>query len=131
MQDHFLFNSEDREQCGVGCDRLGRMKDGLKYMWTWSDGLVGIKSAGQCCEVVLPRPKAYPVGKRTLTVLPSALSVVFWHDEYEASVKTNGRSLMSYVVNNKEESGQLVTRLEAQFKAEELLQLFKKYVKGL
>ena len=131
MQDHFLFNSDDRKQCGVGCDRLGRMKDGLKYMWTWSDGLVGIKSAGQCCQVILPRPKIYPVGTRTLSVLPLVLQVTFWHSEYEAAVQTDGRSLLPYCISNNDESGQLVTRLEAQFKAEELLRLFKKYIAGL
>jgi hypothetical protein len=109
MQEHFLFDSDDAKQRGKGCDKLGSKKDGLSLRWSWKKYPKAKNRPNQCCYAEL--------GKGW------SLEVIFWHSNYEAQVRHVGEHIRSF----RKDRGDtypgtiLVTRLQAQFKAESLL----------
>jgi len=107
MQDHFLFDDADPKQRGKGCDRLGTKKDDhLAVKWTWDkNGKKG--KPRQCCYAAL--------GKGW------ALEVIFWHSCYEAGVTFCGDSMITHNIDRGGRGVILVTRVQAQLKAEQLL----------
>ncbi len=123
MQDHFLFDDGDPKQRGKGCDVLCRDDKRLKFKWMWnrdcensggpdSNTKAGQKrSPGQCSEAILENGWS--------------LEATFWHTEYAANVERSRRPIASYCVNY--DSGTkgkppLLTRLDAQLKAEQLFE---------
>lgn len=120
MQDHFLFDSDDPKQRGKGCDRLGSKKDGLALRWywgrvcdrSWSRGDKNLedkrRTPGQCCYAEL--------GKGW------SLVVTYWHSNYEAATRYNGDDVRNFNKDrgDKYPGAMLVTRLQAQLKAEQL-----------
>jgi len=110
MQDHFLFDDDDAKQRGRGCDRLGTKKDGCALRWTWDKyGKKRIGKPNQCCYA--------EVGKGW------QLEVTFWHTMYEAEVRQTGEHVKSFrkEIGDRHPGAILVTRLQAQLKAESLL----------
>lgn len=109
MQDHFLFDDNDARQRGKGCDKLGHRGDGLALIWTWERyGKKGKPS--QTCYA--------EIGKGW------CLKVIFWHTNYEARVEHVDSGIRNYNVDvgdDKRRGKILVTRLQAQLKAEELV----------
>ena len=112
MQDGFLFNDEDPKKRGKGCDTLGTKKDGLKLSWNW--GMYKKENKpGQVCFAKLGH---------------FCLEAVFWHTDYEAQINYVSDMLVSYQKRKSDTCNPptkkepiLVTRLQAQLKAEQLL----------
>ncbi|MCH7759847.1 hypothetical protein IIA15_00375 [candidate division TA06 bacterium] len=123
----FLFDDTKSSQRGKGCDRLGSKEDGLKWDWKWGTKEEGRKTPGQICSAYLPFPIKFKVGKGSVENCKFFLRVVFWHTEYEASLEMGDHGLLSYTSSD-EKSARLITRVDAQRKAEELLNIFYKGV---
>lgn len=109
MRDDFLFDDADSKQRGIGCDRKGGKKDGLALRWTWEKyGKKGEPS--QTCYASL--------GEGWLLV------AIFWHTNYEAGVEYYGNHIINYSKDIHDDSYKgevIVTRVEAQLKAEQLV----------
>lgn len=125
-QNAFLFDDDDKSQRGKGCDRLGTKKDGLNWKWKWGtcEESTGIPS--QSCTAYLPFPIKVKVGKGGIISCKFSLKVIFWHTEYEASLDMGDHNLLSYTSD--EVAARLITRIDAQRKAEELMNIFYKGV---
>ncbi len=111
MQDGFLFDSDDPKQRGVGCDSLCADDKRLKFKWAWNP-FHGKGIPCQCSDAELENGWSF--------------QAVFWHKRYEARVKRYGHHVGTYDIRSDEstpESPTLLTRIDAQLKAEEL---FKK-----
>lgn len=123
MQDHFLFDDNDSKQRGKDCDALCSEDKRLKFKWLWTEDCyrsggpsaetaAGLKrSPGQCSEAILKN------GWR--------LEVTFWHTDYDAEVGRYGRVVESYHIHYDEGTKKepvLITRLNAQLKAEQLFE---------
>ncbi len=118
MQDGFLFDDGDPKQRGHGCDVLNPKDRRLKFKWQWvrRNRLSGVSRSDtrrlpcQCSEAVL---------KNGWT-----LEATFWHTDYEAEVNRHDRSISSYHIRLRDEipGSILVTRIDAQIKAEELFE---------
>ena len=121
MQDHFLFDDDDPKQRGKGCDALCANDPRLKFKWVWPQSfrwLGGDQYAKKPDKI--PQP-----GQLSETALENGwcLRAVFWHSDYEAEVERHGNNVESYHVgHDKATKGRpaLLTRLDAQLKAEEL-----------
>ncbi len=108
MRDGFLFDDGDKKQRGKGCDRLGTKRDGLKLKWQWS-GRTG--------------RKRLPCQTCVADVGEFCLEAIFWHTDYEAMLSFVAHRLVSHHGKSFGDSYRgevLVTRLQAQLKAEEL-----------
>lgn len=117
------------ENNGKGEDRLGTAKDGLKAPWRWSrrpsrtsDDAPWRRRIGQCCEAILGD---------TLEDGDVMLQVTFWHTHYEAVLEINGEHITEYGPWPDDEidamyGKPLLTRLDAQKKAEKLGRKFTK-----
>lgn len=108
MQDHFLFDSDKKKLRGIGCDTMGDEKNGLALHWTW-DKYSKKGKPSQCCYAEVGE------GWR--------VSVIFWHSNYEARVEHVGDQILNYSkdVGDDYEGDILVTRIQAQLKAEQLV----------
>ena len=107
MQDHFLFDDDDYKQRGIGCDKLGTKKDGLKFKWSWERK--GKGKPNQCCYAEVTRLWG--------------LEVIFWHCEYEAGVRHCDDMIVHWHKHYDDTypGKVLVSRLQAQLKAEQLM----------
>ena len=123
MQEHFLFDDDDKRQVGKTCDALRAEDKRLKFKWMWtkdckrsmgpdSNTKAGQKrSPGQCSEAILENGWS--------------LEATFWHTEYAANVELHRRPFASYHVDydkGTKENLSLLTRLDAQLKAEQLFE---------
>lgn len=112
MQDNFLFDSADPKERGVGCDAICSDDKQLKYKWEWyGNSPCQLTSAKLGCDW--------------------ELQTIFWHTDYEAEVNFGDKTIKRYYgrFNDEFSDGEvLVTRLDAQLKAE---QLFGELVKEL
>lgn len=112
MQDDFLFDSADPKERGVGCDAICSDDKRLKYKWEWH--------GNSPCQLTVAK-----LGRNW------ELRTVFWHTDYEARVEFGDEFIKRYhgVVGDEFSDREvLVTRLDAQLKAE---QLFGELVKEL
>lgn len=127
MRDDFLFNDSDLRQRGKGCDRKGTKKDGLRLKWQWT----------RVCERSWPAGSKERKDKRRTPgqvcfakIGRFTVEAIFWHTEYEALLGylNYGReTLRTYKKRAEDKDGEvLVTRLQAQLKAEQLLVEFYK-----
>ena len=107
MQDHFLFNDSDQKQRGNGCDALCADDPRLKFKWMWTEGRQGKRTPRQVSEAVLENGWS--------------LKAIFWQFGYEARVERYGDSIESFM-DRWGTGPRLVTRLDAQLKAEELFE---------
>ncbi len=111
MQDDFLFDDDDPKQRGVGCDALCADDKRLKFKWTWHPFGRG-------------KGKVEP-GQCSIANLENGwnLEATFWHTNYSVSVDMGSDPVETYRadINDRFAEGPvLVTRLDAQLKAEEL-----------
>lgn len=120
------------ENNGKGVDRLGKVKDGLKAPWRWSKhppkkANFGpwTRRIGQCCEAKLgDTPEDGDV----------MLQVVFWSSHYEARLEINDEFITGYGPwpDDDFDDGQpLLTRLDAQKKAEKIGREFTRGLNGV
>ena len=127
MQDHFLFNDDDPKQRGHGIDVVRKKGDGLKADWKWTRGR----------GAQMPHTNKRCIGQVSEAEISEAvtLEAIFWHTHYEAAVNRLGENLAAYSVdprdarrdfdNRFEEEGRpLLTRVDAQRKAEQLAREF-------
>jgi len=126
MQEGFLFDCEDDKQCGIGCDALYPKDKRLKFKWKWPLGykwLGGEKHSKK--ETIIMGGKSEADLKNGWS-----LEVQFWHLDYEATVERYGNTVASFgcfcsredVEKAKKKGIALLTRLDAQIKAEELFE---------
>jgi len=123
MQDHFLFDDNDPKQRGKSCDALCPEDKMLKFKWRWitekelswypNDPRNKSKKRRpcQCSEAILEN------GWR--------LEATFWHTDYATDVERYGNTVINYHRNYDEgtkENPPLLTRLDAQLKAEQLFE---------
>lgn len=114
MQDSFLFDSDDPKQIGHGVDILRQDGDGLKADWKWTRGR-GAR---------MPATNKRCVGQISEAQVSEniQLEAVFWHNYYEARVIWGNDTIATYA--DDEEGQPLLTRIEAQRKAENLAREF-------
>lgn len=137
MQEHFLFDDEDPKQRGRGCDALQAEDAHLKFHWRWplrtSERLSSSRKIVKRIE-----NGTHIFGRQYLqerapcqiseAVLENGwcLETVFWHFDYEARVERYGEKVASYHIvhwrDERENPLALLTRLDAQLKAEELFE---------
>ncbi len=123
MQDDFLFDGDDKRQVGKTCDALRAKDKHLKFKWMWTKDCENSggpdkntkegqkRSPSQCSEAILENGWS--------------LEATFWHTEYAANVERHRRPLSSYRVDydsGTREKPPLLTRLDAQLKAEQLFE---------
>lgn len=130
MQDGFLFDDNDPRQRGKGVDRKGTKKDGLKLKWSWT----------RVCERSwFPGSKELKDNRRTPGQVCFAeygdflCKVIFWHTHYEARIEHCGELLLYHDkdTGDSKKGEVLVTRLQAQLKAEQLLVDFYKELESV
>ena len=122
QQESFLFDSDDPKQTGKGVDKLRRPQDCLKADWKWCRG----KGAR------MPHTNRRCVGQVSETRIGKngeiLLEAIFWHTHYEARVTW----LSEHLINYDEKTSPLLTRIDAQKKAEHLARKFcQNYTKML
>lgn len=99
-QGDFLFTDSDPKQRGVGCDKMGTKKDGLKLKWEWWTG-----KPSQVCSAKAGN---------------FIFEVIFWHLTYEARLGYFDNTLISKG-HGGDNKNKILTRLKAQKIAENLL----------
>lgn len=104
----YLFNTDDPKQCGVGCDRLGTKKDGLKAKWIWYNQS--------------KTPQQISIAK----IGYFTLEAIFWHTNYEATLTWVGNDITS-----SPDKPRIITRIDAQKMAEKMLRDHYKYTKKI
>lgn len=118
MQDGFLFDDNDPKQRGHGVDALRENDDGLKADWKWTRGRgAGMPDTNRRC---IGQTSEAEVGENIV------LCVVFWHSYYEAEVYWYDNCVIDYDIDPRDgdNSSALLTRIDAQRKAEELTRQF-------
>lgn len=122
MQDHFLFDSDDPKQKGVGVDRLGGKKDGLILKWMWGSKHYGWK----------PEYAKQPQQNCTTSFGDYQLTVTFWNSNYEVGLSTIGNAIGHNIfIQAGIELDKIYTRLDGQKLAERLFIVFHESNKEL
>jgi hypothetical protein len=124
MQDDFLFDDENEKQRGFGVDNLCDDDPRLRFKWEWPSTFKHI--SGKKYESKQSK-KPQQVSKAKLQN-GWELEAIFWHLDYEARVNRYGESVDHFgcfasrkeVGKMKKRGLALLTRLDAQLKAEEL-----------
>lgn len=124
MQDHFLFNDSDPKQRGQGCDALCTDNPSLKFRWRWT--------AWRNYRYVIIDGKKKRIENRAPSQISEArlkdgwiLRAVFWHSCYGTEVNRYDERVAHYNIEwnqGTKENPPLLTRLNAQLKAEELFE---------
>ena len=120
MQDGFIFDGDDPKQRGHGVDSLRQEGDKLKANWQWTRGRgARMPDTNRCC---VGQTSEAEIGENIL------LKAIFWHSYYEARVSWCDDSVISYDVSprDNDDRSPLLTRVDAQRKAEKLARQFVK-----
>ena len=120
MQEGFLFDDNDPKQLGHGVDVLHQNGDGLKADWKWTRGRgAGMPDTNRRC---VGQTSEAEIGGNIL------LQAIFWHSYYEAEVYWINNEIASYAIDPRDNDDRppLLTRVDAQRKAEELARQFVK-----
>lgn len=116
MQDNFLFDSD--KQRGIGVDRLGTKKDGLKLKWIWGNKFYSwTEKDGTIPSQICTTELGY-----------FTLEVIFWHTYYEAELRHIDGTLKSIGDNDNKI---ILTRIDGQKIAEKLLREHYDYTKKI
>lgn len=127
MQEHFLFDDGDPRRRGKGCDALHFSDTRLKFKFKWKWPADYKWMAGERYE----KKKSRTPCQISEAVLKDGwkLEAVFWYTNYEAVVNRYGNQVCSYGNFDGKELEELtkkgkvlLTRLDAQLKAEELFE---------
>ncbi len=123
MQDHFLFDDEDPEQRGEGCDALCPKDKRLKFKWMWTKDCCNSGGPSRHTKAGQKRPP----GQCSEAALKNGwkLEATFRHTDYDADVELYGEGVAGYHVNHADGTKKkppLLTRLDAQLKAEQLFE---------